>query len=582
MNTIIIYCGDEVLDSYTDTDITIDYRSCWLLDYPNIPQVCYDIRVPATRKNNKVLAFNEVVYSDGIRERIDGLLMCGVLQLKGVIYVIESTQEYHNLLFVVEKLERALDVVPVNPTGLTLTYRSGKDEAVGFGRIPSFGFYQYGNMITVGTIGEPVSLYPTANFGDLLDAYAQALGLSIRYPDASLGRMYQADAYGLVLDRMSIYNNEYLSVSGSGVSGWSVTGGALQDAGLHLVTKRMKRGLFNENITVYCFEATRATRVIIAAGSGVVFVKGNGYELLNDWLGADGFDWEMSTGDYFTAVAAADWEFYFGQKKWRGGAQAVPGYSTNATFTFEALNSSSVVMAGDNLSLDYNLPNLTFIELLKAYCLLILAMYEIIGNEVIITPLDDLLNNKLQAPRALEEEKVIRIERIQRYIDGWAQRNLIDCKSSATLTENDKYWRVIGVRNDYLDEERIIATIPFNEGEVLGRMDDRLGVWIDNVEKGSNNEMNYSGVLTIIYENNNQTEPGAIHIKQTLLDGLGRSYSDFTEETTMLQVRVYMPIADYLQISNTTTYSYNGRHFIVSKATWSKGVALLDLLSLPL
>lgn len=582
---VYINIGGTLIDTDDQTKIGFAYNSRWLLNEDAGKYRTFDLSVPATNTNNKVFAFYEEPAAAGVRQSMQAIVMSGGVSLEGKLYVTNRGRERYDLLFVYGSIFRGFRDVPTwgFTDNLTVVDKAAPTTT---GRIPNFGWYQYDNGLFNGyDYSPPLSLFPTANLGYIIDRMAALAGYTVNYPDPLLGRMYQADAYGVVLPTMEVYSDEKATVSGHGYgagAGWTVTmagGGTLNAAGMDIDAKLLRRGMFNqEQIAVLGFRALRPIRVTFAQGQNVVVVSGNGYDIKNDWLGAGGCDLDMDTGDWFTIVNPADWSMFFGHEKWNGSIYNPHGYESSVSAGFDIHESSGTPSGGASVNLGLNLPEMSLQDYLNAYCLLICATWRVdeAAGTIDIVPFDSLLRN-LVFWLNLDGEKIVSIDSAKRYIEGWSQHNRVICKTADGVPEHCRFIRDYPVNNDYLDDEREVGVIPFNEGEFVLNQWGQKAAWIDNVQQQANGEIIYRGVLSLVYEN--ATHDGALHLQTVNDEGLGREYGDFTSQADTFEVSVLMPLYKFLELSDEKAVTFRGSSFVVESAQWGDGVAKLKLLS---
>lgn len=577
MSNVYIQIGEELLDVDDGTKIGFSYKSKLLFQFNVSAARSFDLSVPATAKNNKIFAFDEMVTMTGVRQSMEALLLLDGAILNGRLYLTDYSGGRYNLLFVFGYVSDVLDYAPTYIFKNDKIYIREKGEPLQNGTIPDFGFYRYGNTVFDGTIGSPATIYPVTNLGYLIDSYADELGYTVDYPDPNLGRAYQADAYGLVLPKMNVMTDNTITVKGSGVGSWSVTQGiSFQSAGLHLVTKRFKRGFYWVNKTVYCFEALRPITVVLESGTGIVMCGGDGYTIYNDWEGQLGCTLNLNTGDYFCLADTAGWYKIFGQHIWRSGS----AFEGEIEIDIEIYEQSGEPIAGSAVSLMSCLPDgLTLKQLLNAYCYLICAVWHEYNGVISIVLLDEFYNVNTRFD--LTEYKIVGINSIRRYIDGWAQNNYIDCKTAEGVPEDMRFIRNIPVNNDYLDKERTIATIPFNEGEWYGDVNEKLA-FIDNVQLSGQKDVIYAGVLSIIREN--LVTDGALHIQTVIDEGVGSQYSDILRNASTVEISFVMPFYLFYKYFMSETDSmvckimlYNKVAYIDS-AEWGGGICRATLI----
>lgn len=594
---IMIMYGGAVLDVDEQTSVGFSYESDWLFDKAGGKGRSFDLTVPATLKNTKIFVYDREPVMAGVRQSVRGTVVMSGVNLEGVFFLTQYGGERYSLLFVYGKAGTLFDIKGDLNTFSDTIVLSDKTVPQRVGNIPNFGFYGYNNGtydINNPLVGDPASLFPMANLGYVIDTLAAALGWTLNYPDVALGRAYQAEAYGFTLPTMNVYSEYDIQITGSARNGWSVfvSGGyTLANAGLQIVTRRYKRGNFNENVTVYVFEATKPVRVVLQPGSLVVFASGMGYDLRNtddgifrgDWKGYGGCDFSIDTGEWFTAVSPNDWHAAFesSQPKWNGSLMSPQGYTTNISVNFKVYADSDTAHNGDVLQFGLNMPDFTLREYLDAYCNLICACWKAddANKEIDILPMDDLLNHVTEY-MPLDDMRVLGIDTVKRYIDGWSRHNLTVCQSEDYVTEENRFKRDSQSENDYLDDEREVAVIPFNEGNHRISTADNLKLAVlEDVVTNPNNTTEYKGVASLMYENSVNAE-GALHIQTAIDLGVGARYGSFTREAATVEVRVAMPFRMFAALENTKGATYRGQQYVIASAQWGDGVAKLTLLTL--
>lgn len=582
---VYINIGGTLIDTDAQTKIGFAYNSRWLLNEDAGKYRTFDLSVPATKTNNKVFSFYEEPAAAGVRQSMKAIIMSGGVSLEGKLYVTNHGGGRYDLLFVYGALFSGFRDVPSWGFTDQLTVVD-KEQAPASGQIPNFGWYQYDNGLYNGSVSPPVSLFPMANLGYIIDTMAALAGYTVNYPDPLLGRAYQADAYGVILPTMDVYNEDKAIVSGHGYgagAGWSVTmagGGTLNAAGLDIDSKILKRGMLNqENVAVLGFRALRPLRVTFAQSQNAVVVSGNGYDIKNDWLGAGGCDMDLETGDWFTIVNPADWSMFFGHEKWNGSIYNPHGYESAVSASFDIYESTGTPQNGSTIDFGLNLPqDMGLQDYLNAYCLLICATWSVdeAAGVINITTFDSLLQN-LDFWLNLDGEKIISIDSAKRYIEGWAQHNIVRCRPADYVPEYSHFLRDYPVLNDYLDDTRDVGVIPFNEGEFTLNQWGQKAAWIDNVQQQANGDVMYRGVLSLVYENLNHD--GALHLQTINDEGVGRAYGEFTQNADTFEVSVLMPLYKFLELRDDKAVTFRGASFVVESAQWGDGVAKLKLLS---
>lgn len=595
---VAVFFGGEQLDVDNQTAIGFNYKSgICEADGATERSRTFDFTVPETPKNNRIFTYSEDPQYMGERRAVAGVIIDGGVWLKGDMYLTEwaNKRRYH-LLFIYDK----------GPDGLEATGMGGlfpdtieieKDTHVNEGgTIPNFSFYEYlnGTHSVGGGAGDPVSLFPTANLGYIIDTLAAAAGYTVTYASSEV-----AHHYGLVMPQMCEYETHSVQVSAnSGAqNGFNYivdTGyGTLAQAGLDYGAKIMECGWTTKGIRlVYCFIATKHIKVKIKTNIGLyAYVTHDGYDCWNNEgepkptpLGQGhamlfGTEFELNTGDYFTLVnvstdAHQGDRFYW--KFWQAyNGQIIPT-------TFETMSDDGVVQSGSTLHLADNFPeDLTLKQCLQAFCDIIAGFYDIdeVNGVITVSDFAGLIANATIGVD-LNKMRILQVDNVRRYIDGWAKHNRVKCKSASYVTDDCKFVRDYQCGNAWLEDDRDWTVIPFNEGnwtmkDVSGTM--YKCAQLDDVEVGGNGEYNHKGELTIIREA--PAGVPALHLQTTTDDGFGQDFGNFTIDTLTLVLTVRMPLFMFLKIRRGMLAHWNCREYLIREASWDKNAAKLTLLA---
>ena len=198
------------------------------------------------------------------------------------------------------------------------------------------------------------------------------------------------------------------------------------------------------------------------------------------------------------------------------------------------------------------------------------------NHTIAIRPLDVAIGH-LSQWLDLDNERLVSIGAVRRYVDGWAQHNLLRCKTADGVPEHSLFVRDYQVGNDYLDAELQVGEIPFNEGEWTLNQWGQKALFCDDVTINPNGEYSYRGVLTLFYEN--AAHDGALHLQTVNDEGLGAVYGNFLHNTTTVEVSVMLSLRRFLELKETAAVTFRGGVYVVESAQWSDGVAKLTMLS---
>lgn len=614
---ITIQIGNSVLDVDSSTKLSLTYDSG--LYKSGSVQIGYSLglSVPSTRINDNVFNLDRVPSVDGVRHGAAALVACDGMVIPGTIYLQRYSGGRYELLFLYGKLAKSknsLFTVSLRGnlhTGMTIATTDKLMAADWCGRNSApFAFVGYNNgVISNGRVfGSDVTtdmpanmptIFPAVNFGWLVETACVNAGFRVVLPEYSgVADMYE---YAIILDSMKHVDSAGLvsvNATGSARAGWTlnVTAAQLADLGLTMATKRYKRGAFGANVTAYVFVATRHVAIRYAAGSVQtnthnVFCGGEGY----DWLGAAPFsaaarDFELEAGEWFTVVEAADMHPGIFGDHW----DLTDGYTTavNVTFEVDDGDPQDYPLAGETVSLDDNMPDVTLAQLLQTAAALTDSVFTIDDDGVIrFYTMADIYNEiRLGDPLLISVEELPILQRgeVLRYIDGFGKVTKVDCKSADYVTEEGKYRQSYPCDNDILDDEVTLYTIPFNEGNrvLTGTGDGQYWSFRgQDVELGTNNEPSYKGKLSLIMSSSYccPSFPGGdVQHIQTAVDfgGVGDTSRANTREAVTVRVTVRLPLAVFLKLSPDKTATWEGMTYLVRTATWSDNWCDLELVSL--
>ena len=543
-----------------------------------------DLSVPATKNNRKTLNFYDTIPGDGVRRGLEGYIVCGGVTIDGTIFVTGYNGGRYSLMIAYGRNFAGFGGGNFSLSD-TMTYNT-QDVPATSGAIPNFGWYEYGNFFSPhATTGIIPELLPCTNLGHIITSMAAAAGYTVNYPSVSLGRQYQADAYGLVLPSFGLRGVWHqIDVTGSAMNGYSVSipgGDTLADAGLELSTAYFKRGQVPQSVKINVLKTLREVNVTLPANSGVVMSGGDGYIIYNDWEGTQGVTFRFRSGAVFAIVNANEWH-KAGKNNYWNRMETPHAYEGSVTVSLQSnYGAFEFPQSGDTMYLSEALPQKTLEEWLAIYCNLISGVWtgDEATKEITIKTYSELVTaafGDAEHHIALENERVIGVESVKRYVDGFAQHNYTRCSDGNGYA--NIYTRDLRCYNDYLQEEKELAEIPITAGDRMRSSDpEATCLLLDDVRQDDSGAFFYKGELALFFENTVTTD-GARHIADTLDMGIGNDLQALVENGSSVSVKLLMPLFRFAKISELTCASLHGRDFVVQRARWDKGVAQLDML----
>lgn len=549
----------------------------------------FGLSVPFTPANDKTMDMSFSQDFPGLRHSAQCSIVAGGVALNGRVTLVEAGGGRYELLFVYGDLVSAAADSFSRPIGayladsrLSVEVTGTKTDVTVGGVIPDFGFYAYHNGAAAQgsamTGGGAVGLFPTANLGSLIDAAAAGCGYATVYPSA---HNQHAHSFGLVLPTMNTYSETVCRVTGSARNNYADVYGNLAAAGLTVVTRRYKRGRYNANVTAYVFQATRGITIKYLAGDAVtnthnIFAKGQGYDFPQVWLDDHVMDYtvadfHLNAGEWFAVVNWGDMVTNHHKKYWH----LTDGYTTAIDCTFKVLDDEGVVQVGETLSLADNLPEMSLAQLCQAYCGLcdLLVSVDEALKVIQFTPLSAILDGEEAVN--LDVAKRGEVSHITRYIDGFSRHNYVRCQSADYVTEGMKFKRDYPCDNDAIDMERDFETVPFNEGNWETGAGGGKEAVFEDVEVGDNGNVQYKGVLSIVYE----APQGeyARHVQTINDEGVGVEAAAATLNACQCRVAAHIPFASFCSLRPGAEAVIHGMRWTVMAATWSGDTADLEL-----
>ena len=587
-NDLIINYGGILLDVDEQSIGGFDTSTLWDFGKEEVQGKgrSLDLSVPATKNNRKTLNFYDTIPGDGARRGLEGSVICGGVAIDGTIFVTGYSGGRYSLMIAYGR----------NFAGFgggnyalqdTMTYNT-QDVPATSGAIPNFGWYEYCNYFSPhATTGIIPALMPCTNIGHIITTMATAAGYTVNYPAVSLGRQYQADAYGLVLPSFGLRGVWHqVDVTGNAMNGYTATvvgGGTLADAGLEISQAFFKRGQVPQSVRINVFKTLRVVNVTLPANSGVVMCGGDGYIIYNNWEGTQGVTFRFRSGAVFALVNANEWH-KAGKNNYWNRFELPPAYEGNITVSFQSnYGAFEFPQNGDTMYLAEALPQKTLEEWLNIYANLISGVWtaDEFMKEITIKTYSELVTaafGDAEHHIALENERVTGIDSVKRYIDGFAQHNYTRCVAGKNYP--NRYTRDLRCQNDYLQEEKELSEIPITAGDQMGSSDQEVTrLLLDDVRHDDSGTFVYNGELALFFENN-VTNDGARHIADTLDMDIGDDLQALVENGSSVSVRMLMPLFKFAKISELTCASLHGRNFVVQSAKWGKGVAQLQLLDI--
>ena len=545
-----------------------------------------EFTIPETPNNNNMLDFANNQSNDGsfVRNKKKSELYFSGGKIDGWLYISKYSNGY-SAIFVYGELSalkriselgnissfaKFIDFVVPGTTPIKTSYQAN-------GNFPyaGFDFYNYKNGVDDANKNtDYFNLSPTVRLSHLVSgALAYLDGLTIDYTTIANG----VDSIGIILSQNNAAKTLVnVTVSGIPNSTLNFSGGS---AFFDLVTKKFHyttRGAFwkvGHSQMVRCLQAKTDVTVRFNTNSGTVgCVGGNGYlfyspSILNpaDFFGTvrDGMEINFKKGDYFTFVNRDDYMF----------AEPVSKYVGSVSISFDVyVGSSGEVDLLENYYLRDNLPDVTFIDLLKIYANIFKCgiLYDVEANRI------SFFNFIFDLSTAMQLDDVcLEIKSVDRTFLNYAKRNYIKYKNE-DYVENSLAEIVYKINNDNIEDEKILYSIPFSEGI----KDLTNNVVLQDFDKANEYKRiaKKDSIAIASMENGNIYMKHISEIYNHFPTILNSKLKDIIENSTTVVMTVKMNDKTFLNIKNTDSFKYRGKYYCCITGTHAGSTSELTLI----
>ena len=351
-----------------------------------------DFSVPATKKNNLIFNVDNAVIMQGWRHGRKCWLGYSAGEIEGRLFIKDYNKGRYNLLFIWgAELDEILSqpIGDYTETNISITIQSPKVDDV----ISTFGWANYNEVYYDQSFSDGISLMPSLNLGWLMDTVAASAGYSIQQDGTSFPNVsspqYNPYNYGINIDSVNVSNEYVLRLAG-----WAARTNAglwnnyqlfdnlnnpvpLSAAGLQLVTRQLQTNTPGFLPYCACFAATREVRIKIQPNHSVICLSVYGVTVTTEGNGGQ-FPYieydevlTLNSGQMITFLAVADFDTYTWLPDYYNE------YTTPLTYNCDIDDSMTVANVGDVLYLDDNLPNMSLLDLIRSWCLMVSAFFVI-------------------------------------------------------------------------------------------------------------------------------------------------------------------------------------------------------------
>ena len=572
---VTIYVNGIRLDSLKETEMAFKWTNP-LFSFDNLQiSRTQEFTLPRTPRNDNALGFAAEVqqYGQMMRQSVAAVVMCEGIQISGYLVISEVTAKGYKAVLTYGELSKLAEI---KAAGSIADYLQLNDFLTMDGSLitpADFNFAEYDN----GENGTLTGIrFPSVNVDYLMDQCASHFGVSI-------GSGLDATELKIVLNTL---NGDGYTISTDTVT--LGTDGKLTGFNANLFTPSTVTLDYNVVPTLRCTTACKirftgsnpytpgsaipGTQALLEYRSFMVlFNGGSDYESHDNNIDAEV---ELKVGAH---VMFAD-SIYFPDEMGHSVTRAYP--SSAQTYTMTLTGVSGTTTWGGLYYLQPNLPDVTFLDLLKSVAAINNRALAFDGTTLTAISYDTAWSG---APENIDT-KFIEWEKIERKVGSYAQDNAVvyDAFDNAptdvlNFTEQHYY-----INNTTLEKRKELLKHKFAQGlqttSTVPLVRDRYTLRIPSTEvKEVNGQMQtvLKGFSKPVLARADRT----VHYEVLLLIKATKSQAlqDVCTLATHAVCKVLMPLYKFVQIGTSTLYYLRGCVWCVESAEWSKGVARLYL-----
>ena len=568
----------EYLDFPDNFDFSFIYNnSLFAFDNMRVSR-SVEFSIPSTPKNDRIFNFASDPSKDGtfVRSEKDVMLQYSGGKIDGKLFIGKYSGGNYSAIFVYGELTKLKDI---KDKGAIRNYCSFTNEILiddayivnGYaadGVLPyNFRFYKYQNGIAdVDKLTTIINMLPTVKLSYLTAEAASALGVSVDFTGLT-----GYNSIGLILnDNKANPTPETVSVAGITKSTLALTGGSgFFNTGT--VTFKYLPGVIfwsKQDVKVFVCKQdlkikfnTQYNTIAIVGNSGTDFLPRNGSTGFFRNIIA-GTEIEFKKDEYFTFVSHADYSF----------ETPIDDFDTNISLSFDVWSGDAgSADVGENYPLQANLPDITFVDLLKIYASLFKCGIEF--NPV--TSVFSFFKFNFDKSTAVDIDSILVAEKsVDRTFLDYARKNIVNFKSDEYV--KNPYFLQYNIQNANISDEKVLLTIPFSDG-VLSTNSDVLVQDFETVDPFAKKGKE----ITIAVCSKTIGQYNLKHISQlyqnfTVSDNL----TGLIANSTTVEVTIKQSDADFLKIKNNNVYKYRGKHYICINGTHSGNTSDLTLIKI--
>ncbi|HOV88851.1 MAG TPA: hypothetical protein PLB74_02210 [Candidatus Paceibacterota bacterium] len=604
-----IRINNEFIDLENETDLSFIFENQLFSSDIKLSRTI-EFTIFNTPKNAAIFNFANNVEFDGsfVRRSHNAELWFSGGIIKGLIYITNFNDNKYSATFVYGDL---LKFKEIKDAGIIKNYLNLQDSIltsesgiikVGGGYPPyfpdlpyDFAFYNYkSNVQASEKMAGKINMFPSVKLYYLLQKCAEHFNINLSFPEYDFE--YYAGNTVIILNKMQIASNVAITnIQGDSLTDFTISGDAeintyfsksnlnfyfyeqytdsygtvryrIVNKALKCLTAKVPMLItFNNdfyfaiqksNSALKNFGTVNSPRFTIQSGDSVYINKGESFQfILTNYYT---FVPKLFGNDYYTSVNLT---------------------TTLNNINFVAKCEDAIdLQYGDYFPLNENLPDLTFIDLLKIFANL--TSTAIIWNEETQTieffRYDFDFSNQLDLT-----DNLISLNSVNRYLPDFAQENNIICDSEEYVSNSFKFKKTYRIVNENLEKEKEFYKIPLNDGNKQ-IFDNYENIFVDDFEKQNDGTFKVKAKKSTIAKRNNSYSQKLAPLSDFYVEypTYNNNFLNLLEQSTIVEAKVRMYLFQFFQLNEKTIIRINNTSYTIITAKYSNNNVTLTLAKL--
>lgn len=571
---VTIYVNGIRLDSLRDTEMAFKWANP-LFSFDNLQiSRTQEFTLPRTPRNDNVLGFAAEVqqYGQMMRQSVPAVVMCEGIQISGYLVISEVTAKGYKAVLTYGELSKLAEIKAAGSIGdyLQLSDHITMDGTLVSPANINFAEYDNGEGNTITGIR-----FPSVDVGYLMQKCAQYFGVSI-------GSGLHTSDMRIVLNTL---NGDGYTIGTDTV--YLRTDGTLAGYNADFFTPGTVR--IEDGAAIPSLKCTTSCKITFVGDNNytegepwgvdqtlihrIFYISFNGDADYYTWEHTINVNVELQVG---AQIYFADYVKYMGGTEYEQRRWYAAKPSSAQTYTMTLTGVSGTTAWGGVYYLQPNLPDVTFLDLLKSVAVINNRVLSFDGTTLTGISYDTAWGG---VPENIDA-KLIEWEKVEHKVGSYAQDNAVvydafDNTPQDVLNYTEKHYYI---ENTMLEKRKELLKHKFAQG-LQTNIQALQSLNVVRIPSTEVKEVN--GVMQTVLKG--FAKPvlarGQYGVQiLTLINTIkSQALQDVCTLATHTVCKVQMPLYKFVQIGTSTLYYLRGCVWCVESAEWSKGVARLYL-----